>query len=295
VERADSHVTSHYVYEIKDATIETNVGLERGQAHMSNPVFEFQIISKDPDGTGQFYCELFGWSVNSDSAIRYRQIDTGSSEGIQGGIWPAPPQSTNFVQLFVAVEDVAAVVSKAETIGARLLIAPTKLPEGGEIAVMHDPQGMPFVVCRREGGRGQKQKPGNPAQALLRSAPYFPVGDVEESASYYERVLGFQREYAAGVPPQFAIVSRDGLSIMFRLVSMPEKICPNERQGGTWDAFFWVADVLALHEELRRNGAAIVYGPLIREAYQMQEFAIRDREGYVLGFGQPLASQGTKS
>ena len=191
----------------------------------------------------------------------------------------------------MAVDDVAAAVSKAETIGARLLIAPTALPEGDEMAVMHDPQGMTFVVCRREGGRAKAPRRRNTAQALLRSAPYFPVTDVEQSASYYERVLGFQRDYAAVTPPQFAIVSRDGLSVMLRLVSAPEKICPNERQGGTWDAFFWVADVLTLHEELRTNGASIVYGPMIQDAYQMQEFAIRDRDVHVLGFGQLLAAQ----
>jgi hypothetical protein len=199
---------------------------------MSNPVFEFQIVSKDPDGTGRFYGQLFGWSVNSGNAIGYRRIDTGSRDGIQGGIWGAPPEAHTFTQLFVAVDNVAAVVSKAETIGARVLIAPTILPEGGEIAVMHDPQGMPFAVCRREGERGHTQSPRNPTHDLFRSAPYFPVANVEQSASYYERVLGFQRDYAAGTPPQFAIVSRDGLSIMLRLVSTPEKICPNERQGG---------------------------------------------------------------
>jgi uncharacterized protein len=255
---------------------------------MSNPVLEFQIISKDPDGTGRFYSELFEWSINLDKVMGFRRIDTGSREGIQGGIWPAPPQAPNFVQLFVAVDDVAAVVSKAEAIGARLLISPTTLPEGGEMAVMHDPQGMPFAVYRRAEGRVESLRSPNMAHALLRSAPYFPVADVEDCASYYERVLGFQRDYVAGAPPQFAIVSRDGLSIMLRLVSAPEKICPNEQQGGTWDAFFWVRDVLSLHEELRRNGASIVYGPLVQDACQMQEFAIRDREGYVLGFGQPL-------
>ena len=125
---------------------------------------------------------------------------------------------------------------------------------------------------------------------LLRSAPYFPVADVEQSANHYARVLGFQREYAAGTPPQFAIVSRDGFSIMLRLVPDAVKIIPNERQGGTWDAFFWVRDVGALHEELRTNGADIAYGPIVQDAYQMEEFAVRDLNGYVLGFGQPLTS-----
>ena len=124
---------------------------------------------------------------------------------------------------------------------------------------------------------------------LLRSAPYFPVADVERSAVHYERVLGFQREYVGGTPPQFAILSRDGLSIMLRLVSVPEHISPNEKQGGTWDVFFWVRDARALHAELLANGADIVYAPIVQEEYQMEEFAVRDREGYVLGFGQPLA------
>lgn len=128
-----------------------------------------------------------------------------------------------------------------------------------------------------------------PANQLLRSAPYFPVADVERSATHYEQVLGFHREYTGGTPPEFAIVSRDGLSIMLRRVPAPEQISPNERQGGTWDAFFWVRDARGLHAELSAKGADIVYGPVVQESYQMEEFAVRDREGYVLGFGQRLA------
>ena len=121
---------------------------------------------------------------------------------------------------------------------------------------------------------------------MLRSAPYFPVADVERSATHYERVFGFTREYVAGTPPQFAILSRDGLAIMLRLVPAPELIVPNEKQGGTWDAFFWVRDAQALCAELRANGADIVYGPIIQDAYHMEEFAVRDPDGHVLGFGQ---------
>ena len=129
------------------------------------------------------------------------------------------------------------------------------------------------------------------ASRLVRHAPYFPVADVERSASHYEQVLGFHCDYAAGSPPEFAIVSRDGLSVMLRRVAEPSQITPNERQGGTWDAFFWVTDARALHAELQAKGADIVYGPLVQQAYGMEEFAVRDREGYVLGFGQPLGHQ----
>jgi predicted enzyme related to lactoylglutathione lyase len=119
---------------------------------MSNPVMQFQILSKTPDETARFYSGLFGWSIDADNPLGYRQIDTGSKEGIQGGIWPAPPQAPNFVQLFVAVEDVGASVRKAEELGAKLLIPPMQLPGGDEMAVLHDPQGISFAVWRRAKG-----------------------------------------------------------------------------------------------------------------------------------------------
>jgi catechol 2,3-dioxygenase-like lactoylglutathione lyase family enzyme len=125
--------------------------------------------------------------------------------------------------------------------------------------------------------------------ALLRSAPYFPVRDVARSVAFYRDTMGFECEYSAGDPLQFAICSRDGLGVMLRRVSEAAHIVPNEQQGGTWDAFFWVRDAGALHAELAAKGGDVVYGPIIQESYPMKEFAVRDCDGHVLGFGQALA------
>jgi uncharacterized protein len=116
---------------------------------MSNPVLQFQILSKNPDETAKFYSDLFDWKVDASNPVGYRQINTGSNEGIHGGIWPAPPQAPNFVQLFVGVEDVKAFVKKAQDLGAQQIIPPTTLPEGDEMAVLLDPQGISFAVWRR--------------------------------------------------------------------------------------------------------------------------------------------------
>ena len=78
---------------------------------------------------------------------------------------------------------------------------------------------------------------------------------------------------------------------MLRRVAAPELIRPCESQGGTWDAFFWVGDAAALHSELVKRGATVVYGPIVQESYNMLEFAVRDRDGHVLGFGQALAGE----
>ena len=116
---------------------------------MTNAVTQFQIISKQPEQTAAFYGRLFGWKIDADNPMGYRRIDTGSAEGIQGGIWPAPPQANGFVQLFVTVDDVRASVDAADKLGARVIIPPTVLPEGDEMAVLLDPQGVSFAVWRR--------------------------------------------------------------------------------------------------------------------------------------------------
>ncbi len=116
---------------------------------MTHPVTQFQIISQQPDETAQFYSRVFGWTVDGGNPLGYRRIDTGSKEGIQGGIWPAPPQATGFAQLFIGVDDVPAAVSRAQQFGAAVIIPPSKLPEGDELAVLRDPQGMPFGIWRR--------------------------------------------------------------------------------------------------------------------------------------------------
>ena len=127
---------------------------------------------------------------------------------------------------------------------------------------------------------------------VRRAALTFPrptAGQIVDSGS--EPALVDSAEVAAPTvsdPPQFAICSRDGLAIMLRRVEAPEAIRPSESQGGTWDAFFWVDDADALHAELARHGATVVYGPLHQPAYDMREFAVRDCDGHVLGFGQVL-------
>lgn len=116
---------------------------------MANPVVEFQILSNAPDETARFYSSLFGWRVKADNPLGYREISTGAGEGIQSGIWPASAHAPTFVQLFIAVDNVRIVTEKAQSAGAKVIIPPTSLPNGGEMAVLHDPQGMSFGIVKK--------------------------------------------------------------------------------------------------------------------------------------------------
>jgi predicted enzyme related to lactoylglutathione lyase len=116
---------------------------------MAHPVLQFQMITTDADGSQKFYSQLFGWSVASPDAMGFRRITTGSDKGIEGGLWPSPPEFKGFIQIFVGTDDVAASVEAAKELGATVEVPPTKLPGGDEVAVLHDPQGIPFGLWRK--------------------------------------------------------------------------------------------------------------------------------------------------
>jgi predicted enzyme related to lactoylglutathione lyase len=115
---------------------------------MGRPVTSFQILAQRPDETARFYTQLFDWTVNADNPLGYRMIDTGSKNGIQGGIWPSPPEARPFVQLIVDVDDVAKYIERAKQLGAQVIVPAQKLPRGEEMAVLLDVEGLPFVLFR---------------------------------------------------------------------------------------------------------------------------------------------------
>jgi len=115
---------------------------------MANPVMRWQILAKDPGKAAEFYSKLFDWKVNADNALGYRMIDTGSDRGIHGGIWPSPPEGHSFVQLYIEVDDVAVSVEKATGMGASVIVPPQQLPDGDEMAIVLDPEGIPFAVFK---------------------------------------------------------------------------------------------------------------------------------------------------
>lgn len=115
---------------------------------MGKPVTHFQIIAKSPDEAAKFYSKIFGWNIGETNAIGYRSLSTESDSGIQGGIWPSPPDGHALAQLFVQVDDVQQSVNEAIELGAQVIVEPITLPDGDEMAVILDPQGVPFGLVK---------------------------------------------------------------------------------------------------------------------------------------------------
>jgi predicted enzyme related to lactoylglutathione lyase len=123
---------------------------------MGQPVVQWQIIAKDPDKLAGFYTQLFDWAVNADNALGYRTIRTGSNRGIDGGVWPSPPEGHSLVSLYIEVDDVGLYVDKASRLGGGVLVGPQKLPDGDEMAIVLDPEGIPVGLVKAKGAGSVK-------------------------------------------------------------------------------------------------------------------------------------------
>ena len=124
---------------------------------------------------------------------------------------------------------------------------------------------------------------------LRHVAPLFYVRDVVAATEYYVRALGFAQPPYWGDPPAFAMPERDGVTIMLKQAQSGDRICSNNPEpdacGGPWDAYVWVDDARALHAEMVAAGAEVAYGPVLQREYGNWEFAVRDRDGYLIAFG----------
>lgn len=114
---------------------------------MGQPVVRWQIISAKPDAAVAFYRDLFGWTEKRDNALGYREVSTGSN-GMNGGVWPGPPEAQSFVQLFIEVPDVEQHVAMAISLGAQVLVPASALPDGDIMAVLRDPAGLSFGMVQ---------------------------------------------------------------------------------------------------------------------------------------------------
>ena len=113
---------------------------------MAHPVIHAEIRSKDPDGTRKFLADLFGWKVASEGGFPgYTFMDTGTRDGPATAISPLQGAEDE-VLFFIAVEDVAGTLAKAEALGGTIVQPAQEVP-GVSFGVLADAQGHKIGVA----------------------------------------------------------------------------------------------------------------------------------------------------
>jgi catechol 2,3-dioxygenase-like lactoylglutathione lyase family enzyme len=120
-------------------------------------------------------------------------------------------------------------------------------------------------------------------------APFFIVRDLMTSIAFYRDRLGFELVFLGPADdPYFAIVKRDGVRLMLKVVGRDVQPMPNpsRHHGARWDAYIDTSDPDTLAGELKSRGVAFREPPGINSD-NLRGFEITDADGYVLYFGRP--------
>lgn len=110
---------------------------------MGQPVVHWELWSKDPERTSDFYVRVFGWSVKSMPGMDYWMADTGGKGGINGGImkpkgdgpWPGN------MAFYIDVPNIEAAFEKVKQAGGAVVAAPQAIPGMGRYALVSDTDG----------------------------------------------------------------------------------------------------------------------------------------------------------
>ena len=118
----------------------------------------------------------------------------------------------------------------------------------------------------------------DPNDPLQGQAPVLKVSDIAKGLEYYKNVLGFQEEFRAGEPANYAGIARG--MIHFHLSTGSNAI-----DKGT--IYIFVKQVDKLFAEYKSKGAKIVSEPK-DQSYGMREFSLKTPDGQLLCFGEGI-------
>ena len=116
---------------------------------MGAPVVWFEVAGRDLKALTNFYGDLFGWAVDTKTALGYGMVDTKAEGGIPGGMF-APGGGLEYVSFYVGVPDLDASLVRAEELGAKVVQPAEQLPNGPRIAMFDDPEGHRIGLIEQE-------------------------------------------------------------------------------------------------------------------------------------------------
>ena len=111
---------------------------------MGNPVVHFEIAGKDGKSLSEFYSLLFDWNAADWSPDGIYGFEPSAENEIHGHILPTTDDMpvSNYVTIYVQVDDLQTWLDKAESLGGKICVPPTAIPgDMGSFAMFLDPSG----------------------------------------------------------------------------------------------------------------------------------------------------------
>ena len=111
-----------------------------------------ELMTNDVDKAGAFYTKLFGYAADTQKMgdVNYTSFMNGDRPA--AGMMAITPEMGEGIPphwaVYLAVEDCDATVTKAESLGGKVIVPARDIPEVGKFAFIADPQGAVFGVIK---------------------------------------------------------------------------------------------------------------------------------------------------
>jgi len=239
---------------------------------MANPPGSFiwyELMTPDPDTATSFYRAVVGWTIGPadpgrSDGMDYRMIGRSDGKHAGGVLRMTDDMRQNGASPlwlgYLYVPDAAAAVAAITADGGKVQMPVTAIPRVGDIAMVTDPQGVPFYVMT----------PMPPPDRPDATSDVFSPTEVERvgwnelsspdlgaSKAFYSRHFGFEFKEVMNMGPMgdYCFIDHHGQ----RLGAIMQR--QDERQPAAWLFYFRVPSVAGSKAAVEANRGRVLMGP----------------------------------
>lgn len=232
---------------------------------MPNPHGSFiwyELLTKDPGAAKAFYDSVVGWKIDPEpapSGMDYRMIV--AADGNVGGVMGLNAEmiagGARPVWLgYFGVDDVDASVASIVAAGGQVHLPAFDIPGVGRLAMVSDPQGVPFYVMR-----GASDESSNAYQRMGMehvSWNELLTSDADAALAFYEKQFGITKVGAMpmGEMGEYSFIGHGSDEAIGAVMKAP----PGAPNG--WGFYFRVPDIHAAKARIEAGGGTIRNGPM---------------------------------
>ena len=212
-----------------------------------------ELMTPDAGAAHGFYTRVLGWKTQPwEQDPSYTMFAAAS--GPLGGTWPLETGQPRWIA-YIGTDDIEATVREAQELGGRVTKEITSMPNGGQYALLEDPQGAPFGVYASASSHGPQQAPKKGEYSWHELA----TDDFQAAFDFYSSLFGWEevgRHEMGGPVGTYFMFGLDGIAtggIFNRMPEMPSAF---------WLGYVRVKDVQRMVKKVKSAGGTVLTEPM---------------------------------
>ncbi len=212
-----------------------------------------ELMTPDAGAAHGFYTRVLGWKTQPwEQDPSYTMFAAAS--GPLGGTWPLETGQPRWIA-YIGTDDIEATVREAQELGGRVTKEITSMPNGGQYALLEDPQGAPFGVYASTSSHGPQQAPKKGEYSWHELA----TDDYQAAFDFYSSLFGWEeigRHEMGGPVGTYFTFGLDGVAtggIFKRMPEMPSSF---------WLGYVRVKDVQKMVKKVKSAGGTVLTEPM---------------------------------